>query len=51
MVTYLVPVFAVVFGVSIRGEPLSWHEPAGGLPIIAGAALAQRRPARRPSTL
>ena len=51
MVTYLVPVFAVFFGVTILGEPLSWHEPAGGALIIAGVALAQRRPARRPSTL
>jgi drug/metabolite transporter (DMT)-like permease len=52
MVTYLVPVFAVVFGVTILGEPLSWHEPAGGALIIAGVALAQGvlRP-RRPSTL
>jgi drug/metabolite transporter (DMT)-like permease len=51
MVTYLVPVFAVVFGVTILDEPLSWHEPAGGALIIAGVALAQRRPAPRPSTL
>ena len=51
MVTYLVPVFAVVLGVTILDEPLSWHEPAGGALIIAGVALAQRRPARRPSTL
>jgi drug/metabolite transporter (DMT)-like permease len=51
MVTYLVPVFAVVFGVTILSEPLSWHEPAGGALIIAGVALAQRRPARRTSTL
>jgi drug/metabolite transporter (DMT)-like permease len=52
MVTYLVPVFAVVFGVALLGEPLSWHEPAGGVLIIAGVALAQGllRP-RRPSTL
>jgi drug/metabolite transporter (DMT)-like permease len=52
MVTYLVPVFAVVFGVTILGEPLSWHEPVGGALIIAGVALAQgvlRR--RQPSTL
>jgi drug/metabolite transporter (DMT)-like permease len=52
MVTYLVPVFAVLFGVTILGEPLSWHEPAGGALIIAGVALAQgvlRR--RQPSTL
>jgi drug/metabolite transporter (DMT)-like permease len=51
MVTYLVPVFAVVFGVAILNESLSWHEPAGGALIIAGVALAQRRPARRTSTL
>ena len=51
MVTYLVPVFAVVFGVSILNEPLSWHEPAGGALIIAGVALTQRRPARRATTL
>jgi drug/metabolite transporter (DMT)-like permease len=51
MVTYLVPVFAVILGVFVLGEPLSWHEPAGGALIIAGVALAQRRPARRPSTL
>ena len=51
MVTYLVPVFAVVFGVPILGEPLSWHEPVGGALIIAGVALAQGLPAREPSTL
>jgi len=52
MVTYLVPVFAVVFGVLLLGEAVSWHEPAGGALIIAGVALAQGvlRP-RRPSTL
>ena len=52
MVTYLVPVFAVVFGVTILGEPVSWHEPVGGALIIAGVALAQGvlRP-RRPTTL
>jgi drug/metabolite transporter (DMT)-like permease len=52
MVTYLVPVFAVIFGVTLLGEPLSWHEPVGGALIILGVALAQgllRR--RQPSTL
>jgi drug/metabolite transporter (DMT)-like permease len=52
MVTYLVPVFAVICGVAILGEPLSWHEPVGGALIILGVALAQgllRR--RQPSTL
>jgi drug/metabolite transporter (DMT)-like permease len=51
MVTYLVPVFAVLFGVTILSEPLSWHEPAGGLLIIAGVAIAQGLAARQPSTL
>ncbi len=43
MVTYLVPIFAVFFGVTILAEGLTWHEPAGGLLIVAGVALAQRR--------
>ncbi len=52
MVTYLVPVFAVLFGVTILGEAVSWHEPVGGALIIAGVALAQGRlRARQPSTL
>lgn len=52
MVTYLVPVFAVLFGVTILGEPLSWHEPVGGALIITGVALAQGvLRARQPSTL
>jgi drug/metabolite transporter (DMT)-like permease len=52
MVTYLVPVFAVLFGVTLLGEPLSWHEPAGGALIILGVALAQGRlRVRQPSTL
>ena len=52
MVTYLVPVFAVVFGVTLLNEPLSWHEPAGGALIILGVALAQGvLRVRQPSTL
>ena len=51
MVTYLVPLFAVFFGVSILGESLTWHEPVGGALIIAGVALAQGLLIREPSTL
>ena len=43
MVTYLVPVFAVAFGVLILAEGLTWHEPLGGLLIIAGIAMTGRR--------
>ena len=52
MVTYLVPVFAVFFGVTILGESLSWHEPVGGALIILGVAVAQGLlRTRQPSTL
>ncbi len=47
-VTYIVPIFAVIFGVSLLGEPLSWHEPAGGALILLGVTLANRR---SPATL
>lgn len=48
-VTYIVPLFAVLFGVTILGEGVSWHEPAGGAVILAGVTLANQtmgRPAR-----
>lgn len=41
-VTYVVPVFAVLFGVTLLGESLSWHEPAGGFLILLGVGLANR---------
>jgi drug/metabolite transporter (DMT)-like permease len=51
MVTYLVPVFAVVFGVAILGEHISWHEPVGAAVIIAGVALAQGVTSRLAATV
>ena len=41
MVTYLVPLFAVFFGVTVLGESISWHEPAGAALIITGVAVSQ----------
>lgn len=46
-VTYIVPIFAVFFGVVLLGEDLSWHEPAGCALILLGVTLANRR-ARTP---
>lgn len=43
-VTYIVPLFAVLFGVTLLGEPISWQEPVGGALILAGVTLANRRP-------
>ena len=48
-VTYIVPLFAVLFGVVLLGEHISWHEPVGGILILAGVTLANRT--RRPATL
>ncbi len=49
-VTYIVPIFAVIFGVSLLGEDISWHEPVGGLLILAGVTLANRPPRKQPPT-
>ncbi len=43
MITYLVPIFAVILGVVVLGEEIGWHEPAGGAVILAGVALTQVR--------
>ena len=42
-VTYLTPVVAVFVGWLFLGENISWHEPAGALLVIIGAAWAQGR--------
>jgi drug/metabolite transporter (DMT)-like permease len=38
-VTFLVPVFGVLWGHVILGEPLGWHTLAGAAIVIAGTAL------------
>jgi drug/metabolite transporter (DMT)-like permease len=43
LVTYLVPVVAVVAGVLVLGEPFSLRLILGGLIVIAGVALVQGR--------
>jgi drug/metabolite transporter (DMT)-like permease len=41
LVTYVVPIFATVFGVVLLDEGLSWNEPLGALVIVLGVAIAQ----------
>jgi drug/metabolite transporter (DMT)-like permease len=41
LVTYVVPLFATLFGVVLLSEGLSWNEPVGALVIIAGAGVSQ----------
>jgi drug/metabolite transporter (DMT)-like permease len=50
LVTYLIPPVAVVIGIAFLGEDFHWRLVAGGLMIVAGIALVQRRlrlPGRR----
>lgn len=44
MVTFLVPVFGVLWGFLFLGEPLTPGMAGGGALVIAGTALALRRP-------
>lgn len=40
-VAFLTPLVAIIAGAVLLGEPLSWHQPLGGLLVVAGAATAQ----------
>ncbi|GIF75339.1 transporter [Asanoa siamensis] len=51
MVTYLIPVFAVILGVLALDEHVTWHQPVGALVVLVGVAVAQglftrRKPAK-----
>jgi drug/metabolite transporter (DMT)-like permease len=51
-VNYLVPVSAVLLGVVLLGEALTWNLLAGGLVVLAGVAYAENRlvPPRLPAS-
>lgn len=46
MVTYVIPVVAVVLGVVVRGEPLTVNVAIGTVVVIAGVGIAEGRWAR-----
>ena len=51
LVTYLLPMTALIYGVLLLGEPLTWEELAGMVLILGGVALgsgAVRFPRREP---
>jgi drug/metabolite transporter (DMT)-like permease len=51
LVTYLLPMTALIYGVLLLGEPLTWQELAGMVLILGGVALgsgAVRIPRREP---
>lgn len=39
-VTYLIPVFAVVVGVAVLSEPLTWFQPVGAAVVLLGVAIS-----------
>jgi drug/metabolite transporter (DMT)-like permease len=45
-VTYLVPVFAVLVGLVVLDERLTWYQPVGALVVLAGVAVSQGLPGR-----
>jgi drug/metabolite transporter (DMT)-like permease len=47
LVTYLVPLFAVLAGVLVLGEPLAWYQPVGTLVVFSGIAIMQGVPVPR----
>lgn len=48
-VTYVIPLFGVLWGASLLGERLEWQQLVGGVIVVVGSALAigLLRPARR----
>jgi hypothetical protein len=40
-VTYLVPLFSTVLGMTLLGERLTWNVPLGGLLVLSGIASSQ----------
>lgn len=50
-VTYVVPIFAAIFGVGLLGEHLTWNEPLGAAVIVGGIVLSRRHSRRRRGNL
>ncbi len=46
-VTYLTPLVAVIVGAVVLGEHVTWNQPAGGVLVVLGAAVAQGLVTRR----
>jgi drug/metabolite transporter (DMT)-like permease len=49
MVTYLIPIFAIVVGIVVLHERLLWYQPVGALVVLTGVAVSQGVFRRRPA--
>jgi drug/metabolite transporter (DMT)-like permease len=43
-VTYLIPIFAVLLGVLLLDEHISWYQPVGAVIVLLGVSVSARRP-------
>ena len=50
MVTYLIPIVAVVLGVVVQSDPVTWNLFVGAAVVLVGAAMAAGRLSLRPAT-
>jgi len=41
MVTYVMPIFAIIVGVLVLDEHLTWYQPVGALIVLTGVAVSQ----------
>jgi drug/metabolite transporter (DMT)-like permease len=41
MVTYVMPIFAIIVGVIVLDEHLTWYQPVGALIVLTGVAVSQ----------
>ena len=41
MVTYIMPIFAIIVGVIVLHEHLTWYQPVGALVVLLGVAVSQ----------
>jgi drug/metabolite transporter (DMT)-like permease len=41
MVTYVMPIFAIIVGVLVLDEHLTWYQPLGALIVLTGVAVSQ----------
>ena len=48
-VTYLIPIFATLIGVTVLGEKIAWYQPVGAAIVLLGVAVSQGVRLRRRS--
>jgi drug/metabolite transporter (DMT)-like permease len=41
LISYIVPIFSTVLGISVLGEALAWNEPVGAVVVLVGVAISQ----------